>query len=55
MRPDSLKAPQARSIETTYRARQVTGLLIVAALIIAFSLARANWHEVFPSGWWRVW
>jgi hypothetical protein len=38
-----------------YRSRQVTGLLIVGSLVLAFALARANWHELFPVGWWRVW
>ncbi len=39
--------------KSTYRSRQVAGLLIVAAAVLAFALARANWHEIFPVGWWR--
>jgi hypothetical protein len=25
----------------------------VAALILLFSLVRADWHAIFPPGWWR--
>lgn len=41
--------------EALYRSRQVTGLLIVAGAVLAFALARANWHALFPTGWWRAW
>jgi hypothetical protein len=29
------------------------GILLVAALILLFSLVRANWNTIFPQGWWR--
>jgi hypothetical protein len=38
-----------------YRSRQISGLLIVGAAILAWALSRAHWHEVFPVGWWHVW
>lgn len=37
------------------RKRQVYGLLLIAATILAVALLRANLHDVFPHGWWRVW
>ena len=37
------------------RKRQVYGLLLIAAVILAVALMRANLHDVFPRGWWRVW
>lgn len=42
---------------TTLRARvrrqQAAGILILAALILALALLRADWHAIFPAGWWR--
>jgi uncharacterized membrane protein YidH (DUF202 family) len=35
------------------RRQQVIGILLVAAAILVFALARANWHDLFPQGWWR--
>lgn len=35
------------------RRRQVIGILLVAALILIFTLLRANQHALFPQGWWR--
>ncbi len=35
------------------RRRQVVGILLVAAAILVFALLRANWHDLFPQGWWR--
>jgi hypothetical protein len=37
------------------RKRQVYGLLLIAAAILAVALLRANPHNVFPRGWWRFW
>ncbi|MGC2162803.1 MAG: hypothetical protein WA634_12890 [Silvibacterium sp.] len=37
------------------RKRQVYGLLLIAAAILAVALLRADLHDVFPQGWWRVW
>ncbi|MGI8771395.1 MAG: hypothetical protein ACR2JE_08150 [Acidobacteriaceae bacterium] len=49
--PTEAKAARAR---TLFR-RQVAGLLILAAVVLAVCLLRANPHDVFPPGWWRVW
>jgi hypothetical protein len=35
------------------RRQQRIGFLIVAAAILAFTLLRADWHNLFPQGWWR--
>jgi len=35
------------------RRQQIIGILLVAAAILIFTLARANWHDLFPQGWWR--
>lgn len=37
------------------RRRQALGLLLIAAAILIVALLRANLHDVFPRGWWRVW
>jgi hypothetical protein len=43
------------SRDAIYRSRQVVGLLIVASVVLAFAIVRASWHDLFPTGWWRVW
>lgn len=51
--------PEPESRDTTLRQRnllrrrQVIGILLVAAAILVFTLLRANWHDLFPQGWWR--
>ena len=35
------------------RRQQIIGILLVAAAILVFALLRANWHDLFPQGWWR--
>lgn len=37
------------------RKRQVYGLLLIAAAILAVAILRADLRDVFPHGWWRVW
>ena len=37
------------------RRRQVRGLLLLAGVILLFSLLRAGLHSVFTPGWWRLW
>ena len=37
------------------RKRQVSGLLLIAAIILVIALLRANLHNIFPPGWWRFW
>ena len=48
-------AEQARRVEQTrvYRRNQVLGLLIVAAVILAWALIHTNPKWIFPPGWWR--
>jgi hypothetical protein len=36
-----------------YRRNQVFGLLIVAAVILAWALIHTNPKWIFPPGWWR--
>jgi len=35
------------------RRRQITGLLIIAVIILLAALYRADLHAIFPPGWWR--
>lgn len=37
------------------RRRQVRGLLLLAMLVVLFSILRAGVHRVFTVGWWRLW
>ncbi len=46
---DSRRAEQRR----LYRRNQVFGLLIVAAVIVAWWLFHTNPRWIFPPGWWR--
>jgi hypothetical protein len=48
-------AEQARRVEQTrvYRRNQILGLLIVAAVILAWALIHTNPKWIFPPGWWR--
>jgi hypothetical protein len=38
---------------TRLRRQQIIGILLIAAAILAFTLLRADWHNLFPRGWWR--
>ncbi len=53
--PDPEREAQHRAAEDIERRRQLRGLLILAFIVIAFSIARAGTGNVFPHGWWRVW
>jgi hypothetical protein len=44
-----------REGEQIERRRQLRGLLMLALIVLAFSLARAGLGRVFPHGWWRLW
>ncbi|HEX3986502.1 MAG TPA: hypothetical protein VHX13_07820 [Acidobacteriaceae bacterium] len=35
------------------RRQQAAGILILAAIILALTLLRADWQAIFPTGWWR--
>jgi hypothetical protein len=47
-----MTAPRT-SAAAQLRRRQVYGILLLAVLILAFTLFRADWHALFPTGWWR--
>jgi hypothetical protein len=59
MAPAAEPGPKARKAAASGPERerllrqQVVGILLVAAVILAFTLMRANWHDLFPQGWWR--
>ncbi|MGC2299062.1 MAG: hypothetical protein WA476_09690 [Acidobacteriaceae bacterium] len=33
--------------------QRVIGILLLAAIILVFTLIRADWRGIFPAGWWR--
>jgi hypothetical protein len=37
------------------RRRQLSGLLLIAAVILIAALFRTDLHAIFPQGWWRFW
>lgn len=39
----------------TERRMQVRGLLLLAAIAIAFAILRARVGRAFNPGWWRLW
>ncbi|MGA7886013.1 MAG: hypothetical protein WCA44_09735 [Acidobacteriaceae bacterium] len=39
--------------ERRLRRQQAIGILLVAALILLFTLLRADRRMLFPPGWWR--
>jgi hypothetical protein len=49
-----LVAPQ-NTIHDQIRRRQVAGLLILLAIILAASIFHAGLANVFPKGWWHIW
>jgi hypothetical protein len=51
-----LRARQPMERKQVERRRQVRGLLVLALVVLLFSLARVGFHRVFVSaGWWRLW
>lgn len=46
--------PQRAEQRRLYRRNQVFGLLIVAAVIVAWWLFHTNPRWIFPPGWWRL-
>jgi len=45
----------AKQIAEQLRRRQVAGLLILLAIILAASIYHAGLANVFPRGWWHIW
>ncbi len=33
--------------------QQVVGFAVAGLVVLAYSLHRAGWHNVFTTGWWR--
>jgi hypothetical protein len=44
-----------RHREQVERRRQLRGLLLLAFIVIALSIARAGLGRVFPPSWWHLW
>jgi hypothetical protein len=44
-----------REREGIERRSMVRGLLVIAALVLVLSIARAGLDRVFVPGWWRQW
>jgi len=44
-----------REREHVERSRQLRGLLILAFIVIVFSIVRAGFDRVFPPSWWHLW
>jgi len=44
-----------RALEGSERRSMVRGLIVLAALALAWSIARAGWARVFVHGWWKQW
>jgi hypothetical protein len=45
----------SRRVNEELRKRQITGLLILLAIILAASIYHAGIGQIFPHGWWHVW
>ena len=41
------------TVAAQYRRRQILGLLLLAVVILAGALYRADTRILFPPGWWR--
>lgn len=39
----------------TERRRQLRGLILLAIVVLLFSILRAGVSHVFAAGWWRLW
>ncbi len=45
----------AKRLADQLRQRQVAGLLILLAIVVAASIYHAGIAQVFPRGWWHIW
>jgi hypothetical protein len=43
----------AKSRDLQLRQRQITGLLLLALLVLIVALVRTHSGDLFPRGWWR--
>jgi hypothetical protein len=48
-----VRAVRSLAVAERYRRAQVYGLLLIAAVILAVALVRAQPGALFPPGWWR--
>ena len=48
-----VRTARSASIQARYRKSQVFGLLLLAGIILAAVLYRADPLTLFPPGWWR--
>lgn len=55
LRPAAHKIVERRSPHHLERLRQIRGLLLLAFAAIVFAILRAGIHNVFTTGWWRLW
>jgi len=42
-------------VSAQLRKRQITGLLILLAILAVASIYHAGVAQVFPRGWWHIW
>jgi hypothetical protein len=49
-------SPSSQSnAEQIERRRQLRGLILLAIVVLVFSVLRTGVHRVFTPGWWRLW
>ncbi len=48
-------SPPDHPIADRLRKRQITGLLLLLAVILIASVFHAGLAQVFPHGWWHIW
>jgi hypothetical protein len=53
--PQSLRNKDLADALRQERKRQVRGLMLLAFVVLLFSILRAGLGRVFPMGWWRLW
>jgi hypothetical protein len=39
--------------EVRERRMQIAGLLVIALLVLVFTVWRAGWHAIVPHAWWQ--
>jgi hypothetical protein len=44
-----------RRVREELRRRQISGLLILLAIVLVASIYHSGIGQVFPRGWWHVW
>ena len=49
------KLQQLKQRKIHERRSQLRSLLVIAVVVLLFSLYRAGLHNIFTPGWWRLW